>query len=100
VKLRGPALFGGAHCLQQPFRERRHVVGTVAQRRKIDPRHGEPPVQVAAEAVLPDIGFNRGQRAGHEANLGRRRRCIDPHFAVARNAEEPRLNRRGQPATS
>ena len=81
---------------EEARRDHRHVLLAVAQRRQIDADGREPAEQIGAEPVRVDVGVDRRRRAGDEANVGRDRLAVERHFAVARDAREARLDRRGQ----
>jgi hypothetical protein len=77
-------------------RERRDVVGPIAQRRQIDAHGREPAIEVAAES--DGRGRRRRSRAARwrQTNRGRDRHAVDAHLAVARDARQLRLRRGAQ----
>ena len=76
------------------MRERRHIVGAIAQRRQIDAHRRQAAVEIAAEAMRVDVGVDAGRRAGDQANRGGDRRAVDADLAVARDARQLRLRAR------
>ena len=96
VNVRGGFPSAAGAIVQQPRRQHRYVFQPVAQRRQIYPRRRQPAVEVRAESMLTDIVVDRRPRARDEADLGGHHLAIDAHFAIARDARQPRLDGRWQ----